>query len=113
MIVSSLDCCMSCREALPIHTPLTGRAMRSLLTPNMLTVGLFAAVLIPGSPTSTVSWFRGTSGWLTPREEKIMFNRIMREDPSKSSMHNCEPLTPPYSCTTQRTTTYGLCISPD
>jgi hypothetical protein len=49
---------------------------------------------MPSSPTSTASYFRGVSWWFTPREEKIMVNRILREDPSKSSMHNREPLTP-------------------
>jgi hypothetical protein len=57
-------------------------------------VGLFASVLMPSSPTSTASWFRGMKGWFTEREEKIMINRVIREDPSKSSMHNREPLTP-------------------
>ncbi len=49
---------------------------------------------MPSSPTSTAGWLRGEKGWFSEREEKIMVNRIIREDPSKSSMHNREPLTP-------------------
>ncbi|KAE8450784.1 hypothetical protein EG329_005697 [Mollisiaceae sp. DMI_Dod_QoI] len=59
-----------------------------------LVVGLFAYALMPSSPTSTAGWLRGEKGWFSEREEKIMVNRIIREDPSKSSMHNREPLTP-------------------
>lgn len=49
---------------------------------------------MPSSPTATTGSLRGAKGWFTPREETIMVNRIIREDPSKSSMHNREPLTP-------------------
>jgi hypothetical protein len=48
---------------------------------------------MPSGPTATASWFRGKKGWFTEHEERIMVNRIIREDPSKSSMHNREPLT--------------------
>ncbi len=69
----------------PTHT------FQGLIT---LSVGLLAFFLMPSSPTSTASWFRGQRGWFTEREEKIIVNRVLREDPSKSSMHNREPLTP-------------------
>lgn len=59
-----------------------------------LVVGLLAFFLMPSSPTSTSGFLRGEAGWFTQREEKIMVNRIIREDPSKSSMHNRQPLTP-------------------
>jgi hypothetical protein len=51
-------------------------------------------MLMPSSPTATAGILRGPKGWFTKREEKIMVNRILREDPGKSSMHNREPLTP-------------------
>ncbi|KAE9981006.1 hypothetical protein EG328_011907 [Venturia inaequalis] len=59
-----------------------------------LIVGLLAYFLMPSSTTSTPGILRGKKGWFTPREELIMVNRIIREDPSKSSMHNREALTP-------------------
>jgi hypothetical protein len=57
-----------------------------------LIVGLLAYALMPSSPTSTAGWLRGKNGWFSEREEVIMVNRILREDPSKSDMHNREPL---------------------
>ncbi|PKK54984.1 hypothetical protein CI102_364 [Trichoderma harzianum] len=59
-----------------------------------LVVGLLAWVLMPAGPCQTASWFRGKKGWFSEREEKIIVNRVIREDPSKSSMHNREPVTP-------------------
>jgi len=58
-----------------------------------LGVGILAFGMMPSSPTSTAGWLRGKNGWFTPREETIMVNRVLRDDPSKSDMHNREGLT--------------------
>ncbi|KAK2756607.1 phthalate transporter [Colletotrichum kahawae] len=59
-----------------------------------LVIGIFGFLLMPAGPCQTASWFRGKKGWFTEREEAILVNRVLREDPSKSSMHNREPITP-------------------
>ncbi|KAK3350569.1 major facilitator superfamily domain-containing protein [Neurospora tetraspora] len=55
-----------------------------------LVVGLFAFVLMPPGPCQTKSWFRGRNGWFSEREEYIMVNRLLRDDPSKGDMNNRE-----------------------
>ncbi|KUI57451.1 hypothetical protein VP1G_04784 [Cytospora mali] len=57
-------------------------------------VGLIAYLLMPAGPCHTASWFRGKNGWFTEREQTIIVNRVIRDDPSKSDMHNREPVTP-------------------
>ncbi|POR35074.1 MFS transporter [Tolypocladium paradoxum] len=59
-----------------------------------LLIGALSWLLMPAGPCQTASWFRGKKGWFTEHEEKIVVNRVLREDPSKSSMHNREPVTP-------------------
>jgi len=59
-----------------------------------LVVGVLGFLLMPASPTQTASWFRGKKGWFTPREQTIIVNRVIREDPSKGTMHNRQPVTP-------------------
>ncbi|KAK0103873.1 hypothetical protein ONS96_004982 [Cadophora gregata f. sp. sojae] len=59
-----------------------------------LVLGLIAFILMPPSPTQTASKLRGKKGWFTEREEIIIINRVIREDPTKSGMHNREPITP-------------------
>ena len=49
---------------------------------------------MPASPTQTAGWFRGKNGWFNEREEKIMVNRVLRDDPSKGGMHNRQAVTP-------------------
>ncbi|KAF2497781.1 MFS general substrate transporter [Lophium mytilinum] len=57
---------------------------------GMLTgiIGFISYFYLPPSPTQTASKFRGKDGWFNEREEKIMVNRILRDDPSKGDMHN-------------------------
>ena len=49
-------------------------------------IGLLSWFYLPPSPTQTASWFRGKNGWFSEREEKIMVNRILRDDPGKVSV---------------------------
>ncbi|KAI3546970.1 hypothetical protein CABS01_01105 [Colletotrichum abscissum] len=46
--------------------------------------------LVPG-PTQTKTWWN-PKGYFNEREEKIIVNRVLRDDPSKSDMHNRESL---------------------
>ncbi|KAF2105343.1 major facilitator superfamily domain-containing protein [Lophiotrema nucula] len=63
---------------------------------GMLTglIGIISWFYLPPSPTQTASKFRGKDGWFNEREEKIMVNRILRDDPSKGDMHNRQALSP-------------------
>jgi hypothetical protein len=56
-------------------------------------IGIFAAFYMPPSPTETAGWIRGKKGWFTEHEEKILVNRVIRDDPSKGSMHNRQAIT--------------------
>lgn len=49
---------------------------------------MFAVFYMPPSPVETASWFRGKKGWFSEREETILTMRVLRDDPTKSSMHN-------------------------
>lgn len=57
-------------------------------------IGIIAAFWMPPSPTQTAGRVRGKDGWFNEREEKIMVNRVLRDDPSKGGMHNRQPVTP-------------------
>ncbi|KAI4526624.1 major facilitator superfamily domain-containing protein [Schizophyllum commune] len=56
-----------------------------------LAVGIFSFAMMPAGPTQTRKWYR-PKGWFTEREEVIMVNRVLRDDPSKADMHNREGL---------------------
>lgn len=47
-------------------------------------VGFITFWNMPPSPTKTRTWFR-PNGWFTEREEVIMTNRILRDDPGSES----------------------------
>lgn len=49
-------------------------------------IGVFSWVLMPPGPCQTKNWFRGKEGWFTDREEYILVNRLLRDDPSKGDM---------------------------
>lgn len=48
---------------------------------------------MPASPVQTKGGFRGKNGWFNEHEEKIIVNRVIRDDPSKGTMHNRQPVT--------------------
>ncbi|KAI0029490.1 major facilitator superfamily domain-containing protein [Vararia minispora EC-137] len=54
-------------------------------------VGVASFFMMPPGPTQTRAWFR-PNGWFDEREEVIMVNRVLRDDPTKSSMHNRQGL---------------------
>jgi MFS family permease len=52
-----------------------------------LMVGILSFFYLPPSPTQTKGFLRG-KGWFSEREEIIMVNRVLRDDPSKGDMNN-------------------------
>ncbi|KAL3478543.1 major facilitator superfamily domain-containing protein [Aspergillus californicus] len=58
-----------------------------------LIIGIWSIFQMAPSPTQTKAWWR-PKGWFNDREEKIMVNRILRDDPSKGDMHNRQAITP-------------------
>lgn len=58
-------------------------------------IGVFAFFYLPPGPTQTHQslWGRITGkGWLTEREEIIVVNKVLRDDHTKSQMHNRQGL---------------------
>ncbi|CUS25203.1 LAQU0S35e00122g1_1 [Lachancea quebecensis] len=58
-----------------------------------LLVGVASFFKMPPSPAQTKSWYR-RKGWYTDREEKIVVNRVLRDDPTKGDMHNRQAVKP-------------------
>lgn len=58
-----------------------------------LLVGLISFFKMPASAVQTKTWFR-KKGWYTDREEKIVVNRVLRDDPTKGDMNNRQPVSP-------------------
>ncbi|KAA8911561.1 major facilitator superfamily domain-containing protein [Sphaerosporella brunnea] len=57
-------------------------------------IGILSWFYMPPSPTQTKGGLRGPDGWFSEREEIIMVNRVLRDDPSKGDMHNRQAVTP-------------------
>jgi len=58
-------------------------------------IGLLTFFMMPASITEThkilkgkATWLNGKAGWFTEDEEKILVNRLLRDDPSKGDMNN-------------------------
>ncbi|GAB1205809.1 hypothetical protein APSETT445_004488 [Aspergillus pseudonomiae] len=61
------------------------------------TIGILSWGLMPPGPCQTQSWFRGKDGWFNEREELILVNRLLRDDPSKGDMNNRSVSKAPFS----------------
>ena len=57
-----------------------------------LVIGVWSVFMMAPSPTQTKALWR-PKGWFTESEEKILVNRILRDDPSKGDMHNRQAVT--------------------
>lgn len=54
-------------------------------------IGIISAGVMPASVTEGALLFRrkdGSNAWWTEEEEKILINRILRDDPTKGDMNN-------------------------
>ncbi|CUM68114.1 uncharacterized protein PRCAT00005831001 [Priceomyces carsonii] len=58
-----------------------------------LLVGIISFFKMPPSAVQTKAWYR-KKGWFTDREEKILVNKVLRDDPSKGDMNNRQPVGP-------------------
>lgn len=56
-----------------------------------LVIGFLSFLFLVPGPTQTKTWWN-PGGYFTEREEKIIVNRVLRDDPSKGDMHNRQAL---------------------
>lgn len=56
-----------------------------------LAIGIASFFLMPANPSATKTWFR-PKGYFNDKEVKIIVNRVLRDDPTKSTMHNRQAL---------------------
>lgn len=56
-----------------------------------IVIGFFSFLFLVPGPTQTKTWWN-PKGYFTEREEKIIVNRVLRDDPSKGDMHNRQAL---------------------
>ncbi|KAI1097630.1 MFS general substrate transporter [Jackrogersella minutella] len=54
-------------------------------------VGVFSFFLMPQSPAKTKSWWK-PKGYFSEREERIIVNSVIRDDPQKGGMYNRQGL---------------------
>lgn len=54
-------------------------------------IGLMYYFKMPASAVQTKTWFR-KKGWYTEKEEKIVVNRVLRDDPTKGDTNNRQPV---------------------
>lgn len=55
-------------------------------------IGILSFLLLVPGPTQTRSWWN-PKGYYSAREETIIVNRVLRDDPSKGDMHNRQAIT--------------------
>ncbi|KAH8675540.1 major facilitator superfamily domain-containing protein [Xylariales sp. PMI_506] len=58
-----------------------------------IVIGFLSFIFLVPGPTQTKTRFF-PNGYFTEREEKIIVNKVLRDDPSKSGMHNRQAITP-------------------
>ncbi|CDO93559.1 unnamed protein product [Kluyveromyces dobzhanskii CBS 2104] len=56
-------------------------------------IGVMSFFKMPPSAAQTKSWYR-KKGWFRDTEEKIVVNRVLRDDPTKGDMNNRQPVGP-------------------